>query len=200
VACETLNPSFSSSPWIRGAPTRSTRPRETGDLRLPRLHLYRRQVASRKVPPQAAIPPGSYEGETQGSWGRTATANAPVNPRARGMAGAGRQRLRRISRSADELGRVKCLPTRDHPAVVGDTLQPQPKGLSHLGSHDEAGERLAPQAANPSPLAKSAFRRQTPEVRAVCVNAHVRICAGGAGQLASLPRPRFVTTRAKFEP
>ena len=30
------------------------------------------------------------------------------------------------------------------------------------------------------------------EVRAVGVNAHVRICAGGAGQPASLPRPQKI--------
>ena len=33
------------------------------------------------------------------------------------------------------------------------------------------------------------FRRQVPEVGAGCIKVHVRICAGGAGQLASLPRP-----------
>ena len=32
------------------------------------------------------------------------------------------------------------------------------------------------------------FRRQVPEVRAGCIKVHVRISAGGAGQLASLPR------------
>ena len=32
--------------------------------------------------------------------------------------------------------------------------------------------------------------RSLPKVGAVCVNAHVRICAGGAGQPASLPRNR----------
>jgi hypothetical protein len=38
-------------------------------------------------------------------------------------------------------------------------------------------------------MAKSALRRQTPEVRAVCIKVHVRIRAGGVGQLTSLPRP-----------
>src|SRR5262249_29569562 len=56
-------------------------------------------------------------------------------------------------------------------------------------SDGEAGGRLAPKAANPPPLAKPAIRRQTPKVRAVCIKVHVRIRAGGARQLASLPRP-----------
>jgi hypothetical protein len=64
-----------------------------------------------------------------------------------------------------------------------------PKRRPHLGSNGEAGRRLAPKAANPSPLAQSAFRRQAPEVRAGCIEVHVRICAGGARQLASLLRP-----------
>ena len=38
------------------------------------------------------------------------------------------------------------------------------------------------------PVAKPALRRQTPEVRAVCIKVHVRICAGGVRQLTSLPR------------
>jgi hypothetical protein len=64
----------------------------------------------------------------------------------------------------------------------------QPKECSHLGSNEEADGRLAAEASDPSPLAQPAFRRQTPEVRAVCINVHVRISAGGARQLASLPR------------
>ena len=65
--------------------------------------------------------------------------------------------------------------------MVVDTPPPQPEERSHLGSNEEAGGRLATEAANPSPLAQPAFRRQAPEVRAVCVKAHVRIRAGGAG-------------------
>ena len=38
-------------------------------------------------------------------------------------------------------------------------------------------------------MAERTVCRQTPEVGAGCVNAHVRIYAGGAGKPASLPRP-----------
>ena len=40
-----------------------------------------------------------------------------------------------------------------------------------------------------APLARHAVCRQPPKVGAVCVNAHVRICAGGPGQPGSLPQP-----------
>ena len=46
-------------------------------------------------------------------------------------------------------------------------------------------------------MAKSAFRRQTPEVGAVCINVHVRIWAGGAGKLVSLPRPTETLTQCR---
>ena len=39
-------------------------------------------------------------------------------------------------------------------------------------------------------IRRSSGPRSLPEVGAVCVSAHVRICAGGAGQPASLPRVR----------
>ncbi len=67
-----------------------------------------------QVPPQAAVPSRSHEGETQGSCGRAASANAPANPRARGMAEAGRYGLLRISRSPNKLGRAGCFSSRDH--------------------------------------------------------------------------------------
>ena len=40
-----------------------------------------------------------------------------------------------------------------------------------------------------APLAHHTVCRQPPKVGAVCVNAHVRICAGGPGQPGSLPQP-----------
>ena len=47
--------------------------------------------------------------------------------------------------------------------------------------------------------------RQSPKVGAVCVSAHVRICAGGAGQPASLPqkhaaRPADTAAAPKTDP
>ena len=44
------------------------------------------------------------------------------------------------------------------------------------------------QAAHRPPMAAHPICRQSPKVGAVCVSAHVRICAGGAGQPASLPQ------------
>src|SRR3954468_9944705 len=48
-----------------------------------------------------------------------------------------------------------------------------------MAADEEAGRRLAPQAANPPPLAQHAVRRQTPEVGAVCGNAARTVLCGG---------------------
>src|SRR6516164_2381442 len=105
------------------------------------------------------------------------------------MAEASHHRLLQLPRSPNQLGCAGSLSSRDHRTLAPDTQPTQPKRRSHLGSNGEAGGRLAPKAANPSPLASTALRRQTLKVGAVCIKVHVRIRAGGAGQLALLPRP-----------
>src|SRR5215471_17318645 len=104
------------------------------------------------------------------------------------MAEAGRYRLLRVPRGANQLGRTGRLSGPDRRAVAMGPPSPESKERAHVGPNEEAGGRLAPKAAHSSPLAQPAFRRQTPEVRAVCIKVHVRIRAGGARQLASLPR------------
>ena len=48
-----------------------------------------------------------------------------------------------------------------------------------LDADGEAGQRLPPQTENPSSLARCAFRRQTPEVGAGCLNwARPDLCGG----------------------
>jgi RNA-directed DNA polymerase len=47
------------------------------------------------------------------------------------------------------------------------------------GKDYAARQRLAPQTANPSPLAASALRRHTPEVGAVCGNPARTVLCGG---------------------
>src|ERR1700688_831327 len=107
------------------------------------------------------------------------------------MAEASHHRLLQLPRSPNQLGCAGSLSSRDHRTLAPDTQPTQSKRRSHLGSNGEAGGRLAPKAANPSYLAQPAFRRQAPEVRAVCIKVHVRIGAGGAGYLALLPRQRW---------
>ena len=63
-----------------------------------------------------------------------------------------------------------------------------PKGPILLGLVAGNQHRTVAPTPNSTPLAGSKIRRQSPKVGAVCVNAPVRICAGGVGQPAFLPR------------
>ena len=51
------------------------------------------------------------------------------------------------------------------------------------------GRAVMAQNQHPSPMADTAVCRQLSEVGAGWANVHVRICAGGAGKPAFLPRP-----------
>ena len=50
-----------------------------------------------------------------------------------------------------------------------------------MGEAAEADKGELGTGKDTAPMAKKAVCRQTPEVGAVCVNAHVRICAGVQG-------------------
>src|SRR6202051_4221883 len=105
------------------------------------------------------------------------------------MAEASHHRLLQLPRSPNQLGCAGSLSSRDHRTLAPDTQPTQPKGQSHLGSNGEAGGLLAPKAANPSSLAQPAFRRQAPEVRAVCIKGPGRT-RGGRGVTPPPPATR----------
>ena len=69
--------------------------------------------------------------------------------------------------------------------LAANAAATQPEGRYHLGADRAAGRRLASQAENPSPLAKTALRRQTPRVGAVCPNrARTALCGGRSAMSA----------------
>ena len=154
-----------------GGQARAARARQAGDLQLPGLHLHLRQVARGQVPAQAEDPARPHAGEARGDQGGAAAAHAPADPRAGDMAEAGRDRLLRLPRGADQQSR-RCAAFRHHVADLWRrTLRRRSqKDRIDMGADDEAGRRLAPQAAHPSSLAAAALRRQTPKVGAVCGN------------------------------
>src|SRR5215470_20078293 len=64
----------------------------------------------------------------------------------------------------------------------GNADQQNTRRAQHRESVSQAMARIRQALAEPE------ICRQAPEVRAVCVKAHVRICAGGGEQSPSLPR------------
>ena len=65
---------------------------------------------------------------------------------------------------------------------------PKPEGLRDLGPNGPNREAMVASRHDPSPLLVCALRRQDPRQEPSALVAHARICAGGAGQPAPLPR------------
>jgi len=105
--------------------------------------------------------------------------DAPANPRAGQVAEAGRYWLLRVPCSANEQSRAHGLPLPHHQPLAAHPQKAQPKGRDDLGADHEANGRLAPETADPPPLASPTLRRQAPEVGAGCPNrARPDLCGG----------------------
>src|SRR5438309_764423 len=74
--------------------------------------------------------------------------------------------------------------------VAQGSLSPQPEGGAALGSSDTDLRPMDSGTSCPASLSDATLLRESSEVGAVCVNAHVRICAGGGLRRSSLPRRR----------
>jgi RNA-directed DNA polymerase len=148
-------------------------------LRLPGLHHDLRQVALGRLSHAEEDSARPHAGEAQGDQGGTATAQASTDLRAGEMAEAGRDRLLRVPCGSDQQPGAGKLPASRGQTLVPLAAATQPAQPRHVGPDEQAGRRLAPQAAHPSSLAAAALRRQTPEVGAVCGNAaRTDLCGG----------------------
>src|SRR5271155_3373162 len=95
------------------------------------------------------------------------------------MAGAGRSRLLQLPRGADQRLCSARLPAPRHRHLAAHAAASQPKGSDHVGTDDEAGERLAPETDHPSSMAERSLCRQPPEVGAVCGKVARTVLCGG---------------------
>ena len=112
----------------RGGPTRSARARQAGDLRLPGLHLHLRHRAPRRLPGPAEEPARPRAGEARGDQGGAAATAAPADPRPGALAEAGRDRLLRLPRRADQRSRPGGVPLPRPRPVAAHAAPPQPEG------------------------------------------------------------------------
>src|SRR3954447_8104696 len=95
------------------------------------------------------------------------------------MAEAGRHRLLRLPRGADQHRGTQSLPVPRRQPMGACAPAPQSKGRNDVEPDPENSRRVSPQAQDPSSLAKPALRRQTPEVGAECPNgARSDLCGG----------------------
>src|SRR5262249_3911613 len=99
-----------------------------------------------------------------------ATADASADSPAGAMAEASRHRLLQLSRGADKCSEAGRGPFPWHPSLVAHAAAAKPERLDDDGTDRGGGRGLAPETAQPPPLARCTLRRQTPEVGAVCSN------------------------------
>ena len=121
-------------------------------------------------------------------------------PRGRPVAGAGRQRVAELLCRPDECplpAKLHLHPETDMAEGAAPTVA---TGSLQLSTAASPGGPILAQALDPTPVAGTAVRRQIPEVEAGWFNDDVRICAGGAGKPASLPRPTQLLRRHWGQP
>src|SRR3954453_18449779 len=110
------------------APRTIARARQAGDLRLPGLHLHLRHRAPRRLPGPAEEPARPRAGEARGDQGGVAATAAPADPRPGALAEAGRDRLLRLPRRADQRSRPGGVPLPRPRPVAAHAAPPQPEG------------------------------------------------------------------------
>src|SRR3954451_6895726 len=156
-----------------GAASASRRPS------FPGFHLHLRHLATGLLPDPPEIPPRPHDGKAQGDQGGGVATNAPVDPGTGALAEAGRHRLLRLPRGADQHRGTQSLPVPCRQPMGACAPAPQSKGRNDVEADPENSRRVSPQAQDPSSLAKPALRRQTPEVGAECPNgARSDLCGG----------------------
>src|SRR5713101_8477414 len=104
------------------------------------------------------------------------------------MAPEGRAGLLPIPRCSREHDSVAHLQTSRVPAMAECSGPPQSARTDALGTLYPSLEPVDSSTPRSAPLSRCTLLRRSFFVRAVCVDALVRICAGGDQRLSSLPR------------
>src|SRR6266851_5132817 len=104
------------------------------------------------------------------------------------MAPEGRAGLLPIPRGSREHDSVAHLQTSRVQAMAECSDAPQPARTDALGTFYPSLEPVDSSTPRSAPLPRRSLLRHSSFVRAVCVDALVRICAGGDQRWSSLPR------------
>ena len=95
-----------------------------------------------------------------------------------------------VLRSASQWPGLGAIPRPGEAALVYGASAPQPEAQGHLGADGPSGQPVAAQSANHSSSSRPTSARHYPRQEPSAVAPLAGICAGGAGQPASLPRLR----------
>jgi hypothetical protein len=104
------------------------------------------------------------------------------------VAAEGRFGLLPLSRRSGKLASVGNLPASASPIVADGTDPSQSTRLCELGAAQPAFRPMDSSSPRFASLSYGTLRRHTSKAEAVCVEALVRFCAGGAERSVSLPR------------
>src|SRR5262249_34807751 len=171
-----------------GGTPQAARAWQAGDLQLPGLHLHLRQDSSGQIPDQKEDPAGPHAGEAQDDQRGDVATHASADPRAREVAGTGRQRLLRLPCGADQRPRTGGVRGPRHRPFAAYADAAEAKRTGTGGNEGAAGEQPASETDHPPSLAERSLCRHTPEVGAVCGKAaRTVLCGGRAMKSASLP-------------
>ena len=165
---------------------RGLRKPETFDV--PGFHAYLRDQQERRVQAEAGHEQEEDARQAQIGQDRDAPTDASPDPRTGTLARQRPARALQLLRSARQQRGHARLPTTGHLALAIGAHDAAARKAGSPGSGSTASLRDGyrnPASFTPGPTSASTPK---PEGGAQCVNAHAGICAGGVGQLASLPR------------
>src|SRR6202035_1818463 len=146
--------------------------------------------ATRPIPSPSGASRRKADGyEAEGHQGRASPPDARSPLRGRCMASEGRHWLLPIPRSARKSATAEHLQAAYQPAVVPGTRKPQAACPQKVGATPSVIRTVDTTSEGPAPTPSGPLLRHPSFIRAVCVNALVRICAGGDQRWSSLLRP-----------
>jgi hypothetical protein len=164
-------------------------PRDTRDLRLPRLATHVQPNQARHVDGAALSHCPTATPETPGGQADPASAYALAHRAARGMAQKWCHRARPILWSPAQQGPAMGLSGMHTPLLVSHLTTAQPAPSHDLAAEVSTRDPVAARTPYDASVSRATPTRYDPRQEPGAVVPHAGIWAGGAGQPASLPRP-----------
>ena len=163
--------------------------RETGDLRLPRLDAHVEPNPARQVYGAALSQRHTATHETPGGQADPARAYALAHREARGMAHTGCHRALPVLGSPAHQGPARGLSGMHTPLLVSHITAAQPASSPALAAAVSTRHPVASRTPHYASVSCATLARYDPRQEPGAVVPHAGLCAGGAGEPASLPRP-----------
>ena len=115
-----------------------------------------------------------------GDQGGDAAAHAPADPRTGAVAEAGRWRLLRLPRSADQRACTGRVPAPCHRPLAAHAAASQSEGSDDVGADEQLADAWLPKPRILHPWPSDRFAVTHPRWEPYAGKSHVRFCAGGA--------------------